>query len=198
MPPAIEESCPTSTTVEIAPGSSAGAWAIEVQDETGARRLALAGERVTVGSSPSADVVVHDPTVSARHCAFAAAGATVAIEDLGSRNGTYVGGARVREAWAQAGTAVIVGRSTLIVERADPSDANDPPGDPLPGIAGASLAMRRVADQVRRLARHSLPVLIAGESGSGKELIARAIHCEGPRRSRPFVAVNVTALPREL
>src|SRR5271156_1772550 len=58
--------------------------------------------------------------------------------------------------------------------------------------------MRRLADQVRRLAQHALPVLIAGESGTGKELIARALHAEGPRRAKPFVAINVTALPREL
>ena len=58
--------------------------------------------------------------------------------------------------------------------------------------------MRRVAAQVRRLATHSLPVLIIGESGTGKELIARALHAEGPRRGRPFVALNVTAIPREL
>src|SRR5271156_3983666 len=58
--------------------------------------------------------------------------------------------------------------------------------------------MRRLADQVRRLAQHALPVLIAGESGTGKELIARALHQEGPRREKPFVAINVTALPREL
>jgi DNA-binding NtrC family response regulator len=58
--------------------------------------------------------------------------------------------------------------------------------------------MRRLADQVRRLARHALPVLVAGESGTGKELIARAVHLEGPRKTQAFVAINVTALPREL
>jgi two-component system nitrogen regulation response regulator GlnG len=58
--------------------------------------------------------------------------------------------------------------------------------------------MRRLADQVRRLAMHALPVLVSGESGTGKELIARAIHQQGPRHGSPFVAINVTALPREL
>jgi two-component system nitrogen regulation response regulator GlnG len=58
--------------------------------------------------------------------------------------------------------------------------------------------MRRLAGQVRRLAKHSAPVLIAGETGTGKELIARSLHDEGPRHARPFVAVNVAALPREL
>ena len=136
--------------------------------------------------------------MSSRHCALSVLGDGVAIEDLGSRNGTFVGSARIREAWGRAGTAVAIGHSTLVVLVAEPREAVLQPGDPLPGIAGASIAMRRLADQVRRLARHSLPVLIAGESGTGKELIARALHQEGPRRERPFVAINVTALPREL
>jgi two-component system nitrogen regulation response regulator GlnG len=80
----------------------------------------------------------------------------------------------------------------------DAPEPTDPPGDALDSVAGASIPMRRLAAQVRRLAGHSLPVLIVGESGTGKELIARALHREGPRRSRPFVAINVTALPREL
>jgi DNA-binding NtrC family response regulator len=152
-----------------------------------------------VGTSASADLVVHDATVSARHCALTAAASAVAIVDLGSKNGTYVGSARVREAWGHAGTVVTVGRSTLVLGAADPREGDDvAPGDPLPGVAGASIAMRRLAGQVRRLARHALPVLISGESGTGKELVARALHLEGPRSARPFVAINVTALPREL
>lgn len=60
------------------------------------------------------------------------------------------------------------------------------------------MAMCRVATQVRRLAKLSAPVLIAGETGVGKELIARALHAEGNRQGKPFVALNVAALPREL
>jgi DNA-binding NtrC family response regulator len=93
---------------------------------------------------------------------------------------------------------VSIGRSTLVVLLTEAREATLQPGEPLPGVAGASIVMRRMADQVRRLARHALPVLVAGESGTGKELIARALHQEGPRRERPFVAINVTALPREL
>ena len=58
--------------------------------------------------------------------------------------------------------------------------------------------MRRVAMQVRRIANVNAPVLITGETGVGKELIARALHLEGPRSDGPFVALNVAALPREL
>jgi len=170
---------------------------VEVQDEGQARRIGLSRDKAVVGSSPEADVVVRDATVSARHCALSILGGGVAIEDLGSKNGTYVGTARVREAWGQAGTAIAVGRSTLVIVPGDDL-AETAPGPPLVGVAGTSIAMRRLADQVRRLARHALPVLIAGESGTGKELIARSLHAEGPRRARPFVALNVTAVPREL
>jgi len=171
---------------------------VEVQDERGARRFPLSREKVVVGTSPSSNVVLHDATVSSRHCALSVLGAGIAIEDLGSKNGTYVGNARVREAWGRAGTAIAVGRSMLVVMPVDGGGAAPPPGEPLPGLAGGSMVMRRLADQVRRLACHALPVLVAGESGTGKELVARAIHQEGPRKARPFVAINVTALPREL
>ena len=198
MSSTIEEPHLSSGTLEIATVPFAGGWIIEVQDEAQTRRFPLGSEALVVGTSPSADLVVHDETVSARHCALSVLGAGVAIEDLGSRNGTFVGSARVREAWARTGTAISIGRCTLVVMHADLREPPQPAGEPLPGVAGASVAMRRLADQVRRLARHALPVLVSGESGTGKELIARAIHLEGPRRSRPFVAINVTALPREL
>jgi len=198
MPANIEEPPPSSHTLEIAVIQPAGSWLVEVQDDSGARRVALTKDKLVVGSSSMADLVVRDVTVSSRHCALSVLGAGIAIEDLGSLNGTFVGSARVREAWGRAGTAVAIGHSTLVVLVAEAGETSVQPGDPLPGIAGGSIAMRRLADQVRRLARHALPVLIAGESGTGKELIARALHHEGPRRDRSFVAINVTALPREL
>jgi transcriptional regulator with AAA-type ATPase domain len=194
----IEEPLLSSATLEIAAASVAGTWIVELQDETETRRVPLGEGVLVVGTSTAADLVVRDATVSARHCALSVFGAGVAIEDLGSRNGTFVGSARIREAWAHAGTAISIGRCTLVLMAADSREPGLPPGEPLPGVAGGSVAMRRLADQVRRLARHALPVLVSGESGTGKELIARAIHLEGPRRSRPFVAINVTALPREL
>jgi DNA-binding NtrC family response regulator len=195
---AIEEPSPSSVTLEGPRAPDTATWLLEVQDECCARRIPLGSEKLVVGSGEASDVVVHDATVSARHCTVTLLGAGVTIEDLGSKNGTYVGMARVHEAWGQTGTVVTVGRSTLLIIAVDAPDPGDIPGEPLEGIAGASIPMRRLAAQVRRLAGHSLPVLVVGESGTGKELIARALHREGPRRARPFVAINVTALPREL
>jgi two-component system response regulator HydG len=65
-------------------------------------------------------------------------------------------------------------------------------------LIGRSTAMRKVYDLIERVAVSSSPVLVRGESGSGKELVARAIHEQGSRRDRPFVAVNCTAVPEAL
>jgi len=185
-------------TLELATLPRAHAWVLDVQDEGGGQRVRLGATELVIGTSRGADVVVQDDAVSGRHCGVSVLGGGVAIRDLGSRNGTFVGGARVKEAWGGAGTIVTLGRSTLVLSAADGMDADEALPLPLKSLAGASALMRRVAGQVRRLARHSAPVLVAGESGTGKELVARALHEEGPRCAGPFVALNVAALPREL
>src|SRR5690606_8678991 len=66
------------------------------------------------------------------------------------------------------------------------------------GMVGKSPAIRALIELIERIAPRAAPVLIRGESGSGKELVARALHAHGGRRERPFVAVNCTALPEAL
>lgn len=68
----------------------------------------------------------------------------------------------------------------------------------LGALVGRSAVMRRLYELIERIAQSSVSVLIRGESGSGKELVARALHFEGARRNQPFVAVNCTALPESL
>ena len=186
-----------SETVEITVGPGTCTWAVEVQDEEGVRRVPIAGAPLVFGSSKSADVFLHDRTVSKQHCEIALVGSRVGVRDLGSKNGTYVGGARVKEAWATEGTTIVVGQTTLVCVGLDEDD-EDEHAEPLPGVAGSSKAMRTIAAQVRRLAALSSPVLVAGETGVGKELVARALHTQGARAAEPFVAINVAALPREL
>ena len=186
----------SQSTVEIVREAHAYRWTLEIQDDVCARSVPLDVGPIVIGASRSADVALHDPTASARHCEVGVMGSGVVVRDLGSRNGTYVAGARVNEAWATEGTVVTIGRTTAIFRARAACDGDDDAA-PLDGVAGQSLAMRRVASRVRRLARMSAPVLVSGETGVGKELIAHALHREAPRRGR-FVAVNVAALPREL
>ena len=186
-----------SDTVEISVARRQRCWALEVQDEEEVRRVPIGETPLVFGSGGAADVRVRDRTVSARHCEVARVGTGVAIHDLGSRNGTYVGGARVKDALGTEGTTIAIGQTTLVCVAIDDDD-DDELAEPLPGVAGSSRAMRRIAAQVRRLAALTSPVLVGGETGVGKELIARALHTQGPRAAEPFVAINVAALPREL
>jgi len=66
------------------------------------------------------------------------------------------------------------------------------------GLVGSSEAMRRVLEQIRRIAPADATVLVLGESGTGKELVARALHAQSPRRERPFVSVSCAAIPEGL
>src|SRR6185437_2906274 len=66
------------------------------------------------------------------------------------------------------------------------------------GLIGESEAMREVMVKIEQMAPVSSTVLIEGESGTGKELVARALHRLSPRRARPFIAVNIGALPETL
>ncbi len=191
------DSTDTIQTDQIIVPTRTHRWAIELQDEEGSRRVPLGSSPLVVGSSRRADITIRDPTVSSRHCEVIVTPTGVVITDLGSRNGTFAGGARVEKALGVEGTAITIGRTTLVcIPAEDEPDEEDP--RPLPGLAGASTAMRRISAQVRRLARLSAPVLVCGETGAGKELVSRALHTEGPRRDAPFVAMNVAALPREL
>lgn len=78
--------------------------------------------------------------------------------------------------------------------KAEAEDATDEPGL----LLGKSPEIKKLRNQTRKLARSQAPVFISGESGSGKELVARMIHLQGPRREGPFIAVNCGAIPSEL
>ncbi len=153
------------------------------------------GDAIDVGSRVGLSVVLADRTVSARHCRVAHRGGRLEVTDLGSRNGVTFGGARVDQAAVGVGAWFELGRTVVRID-APPS----PPADtvPLPGVVGRSAPMLELAAAVRRVAALRLPVLVRGESGTGKDLVARALHLEGPRAAKPFVAINAATIAREL
>lgn len=155
------------------------------------------GHQVVVGSNNNVDVRLTDRTVSGRHAGIVHCGDGIEVVDFGSRNGVRAGGARVQRAWLFRGGTVELGRTTVFVE-APTGGRNAGPATLLPGLVGTSDAMQRLAMTVRRLAPMKLPAMIRGESGSGKELVARAMHKESRRAEGPFVAINAATISREL
>lgn len=113
-----------------------------------------------------------------------------------------VGGEPLQGAWelspeeVAAGVPLeLAGRVVVLLHLAEPGPLGAV--DAL-GMVGTSTGLQRVRRYLLQVADLDVPVLIRGETGSGKELIARALHQHGPRRERPFVSVNLGAIPREL
>jgi DNA-binding NtrC family response regulator len=145
-------------------------------------------ERLSIGSAASNDVALEDGHLSRRHCVIEPIEGRMIIRDLASTNGTHVNGVRVTHAELRPGTLLTLGISRLRVTH-DASRAAT--------ILGDSPAIERLRQQVTQLAGIPLPVLIHGETGTGKELVARALHDQSGRRGR-FEPVNCGSIPRDL
>ena len=163
-------------------------------DVTGVDRLLPADRTTTIGKDPGSDLVVDDAWVSRRHCVLEWRKAALYVRDLGSRNGTFVDDRRIDCAELSPGAVLTVGGARLVAIGA--ARASRPTA--YERLIGHDPVFRQAVDLARRAATTDCSVLILGETGTGKELIAQCIH-EGSRRSRlPFVAVNCGAIPREL
>lgn len=175
-----------------------GPWHVELASQQETRTAALKrGEQLTIGSGSGVDLRVVDRWVSARHVRLSATDVGLRVEDLGSTNGLYVGGALVREARLTAPySSFAIGRTTVCV---NPVAQEEPieKVEPIEGMIGRSVAMSNLAAEIRRYARLSAPVLIQGESGTGKELVARALH-QLSSRTGELVALNVGGLSQAL
>lgn len=162
--------------------------------------------RALVGTSPACEVRVTDREVSRRHAALERIGNNLRITDLGSTNGTWVDRVKVVEADLQGGEMVRVGATMFRVDIEEIDAADRGPGGqpPLPAeinfgrVVGASREMRRLYPLCDRLAHTNVPVVIEGETGTGKEALAESLHEMGPRAQGPFVVFDCTAVPPSL
>ena len=162
-------------------------------------RATVGSEIARVGTADGNDLVLADRTVSRFHCELSVRGDTIVIRDCGSTNGTLIDGVRVREAEIPPGTLVRIGGSAFRVELGDEPAFIEVSGRSSFGeLVGASVEMRRVYAILERIAHGDATVLVQGETGTGKDVVARSLHAASPRGKGPFVAVDCGAIPEHL
>ena len=183
--------------------------------EPGARFCLAGADVVTVGRGDSLSIerreedgaaIVHigiaDPRMSITHTRLQSVLGNWVIQDAGSKNGTWVDGRRVTSATLPDGAVVELGHSFFLYREALPAGGSEfvdarelrPPAERL---ATLSPALEAELDRLVLMARSRVPILVRGETGTGKEVIASAIHQLSGRPGR-FVAVNCGALAENL
>jgi len=159
----------------------------------------VAGTEARVGSGKTCDLVLKDPTVSRLHLSVRVEGDAIRVTDAGSRNGTLLDNIRIVDAWARPDSTLTIGATTLRLRMS--SDMVELPlsrRDRIGGLLGQSIPMRRIFALLERIAPTDTTVLVEGETGTGKELVAEALHDESPRARGPFIVFDCSAASASL
>jgi DNA-binding NtrC family response regulator len=178
------------------PGDGAGQVQLILRSAAGVEVRTLGeGEEATFGRASIATVPIPDSRVSRLHTRIRVDRGAVWVDDLGSRNGTLVGRALLRSESRRAfgGDLVRIGPLEVVVARVEEASASE--SDEPQGIVIADPSMRHVFEVARRLSLTSTTVLITGETGSGKEVVAEQIHRWSTRKQGPFVRLSCAGLP---
>jgi transcriptional regulator with GAF, ATPase, and Fis domain len=156
-------------------------------------------ERCAIGSHPSNDLVIDDATVSRFHCELAIVGGAVRVRDLGSRNRTLAGRIAISDATVDGGTTLTLGNSEIAIQvTPDVAEVASSERSAFGSLIGGSPAIREVFSQLEKIAASDATVLIEGETGTGKEGAAEAIHDASARADRPFVVLDCSAIAANL
>lgn len=150
---------------------------------------------VSVGTAAANDFVLSDPTVSRHHFSLTATSEGLYLKDLGSSNGTLIGSVRIQSGFVDDEVRVRVGRTTLKIDLSDDDICELlSPEDRFGSLIGSSSAMRRIFAALPRLSQSDSTVLLEGETGTGKGVLAAAIHEASNRATKPFVVLDCAAI----
>ena len=163
------------------------------------REFMVNSETFIIGSGRSSDLMVEDSTVSRRHCEIQLIPDGYSIRDLGSTNGTYVQGVRIKSAFLDEGTEFQLGSTRLVFcPMQEMMEYKLSPKEAFGGLLGQSVPMRRVFYTSERYAQTDSTIMIEGETGTGKEILAEEIHRHSNRRDKPFIVIDCASLAKEL
>ncbi len=165
---------------------------VEVVGETG--RVPVDMERLHIGRSPRCALVLDDPTVSKVHAEVQATPRGLRLVDLHSRNGTFIGEAAIVEVYLTGTCEFRCGAKQLRFVPEPVHEVQIEAPARFGGLVGTTPEMIQLFAKLQRYAPTSMSMVIQGETGTGKERVAQAIHDASPRRDKPFVAVNCAAV----
>lgn len=165
-------------------------------------QVTLTRERLLRGGrSATNDIVLQDDLVSGLHFSLEFAAEGIVLRDHGSTNGIFMQGVRVREALIELDDVFRVGQTSLRLVAADTVHVLLSASDHFGDLYGWSPVMRELFAELERVAAlpaSTLPVLITGDTGTGKELVARGLHERSARARGPFIVLDCTAIPPNL
>jgi transcriptional regulator with GAF, ATPase, and Fis domain len=153
----------------------------------------------TIGSSDHNDLIIKDSTISKRHCEIAVDQSGYQIRDLDSTNGTFVQGVRIASAHLAPGSEIQLGKTRIVF--CPLQDSNDIPlssKEAFGKMIGRSVPMRRIFYLAETYSPTDVTVMITGETGTGKEVLAEEIHNHSPRKDKPFIVIDCAAISKEL
>ena len=191
---------PSTDAIDVkAPRDRRGLRIVVAAGPDRGRSLSLKPFLQRLGKDPGCDLVLTDPTVSAVHLGVLYLDGRIHLRDLGSRNGSFHAGARFETLELSHFATIQIGRTELQIEATDAAALLPPsPRGVLHGLVGQCDRMRRMFTVLERVAPTDATVLIEGEPGTGKELVAAALHALSPRAARPFIVCDLASLSGNL
>ena len=170
-----------------------------VEHDEGPQEYVFDQGTITLGAMEDNDVVLRDDTVSRYHCRIYQDDNAYVVQDLSSTNGTFVNKVRIKEAYLRPGCTLTCGKTQVQFHAFDEEVRIKPAEvDHFGDIIGTTVRMREVFGILEKIAPTSTTVVIEGETGTGKEVVANAIHKRSPRRSKPFIVFDCSAVPPNL
>jgi DNA-binding NtrC family response regulator len=150
------------------------------------------GDLISIGRDSANQIVLSDGYASSRHARIERKDAGFFLRDLRSRNGTFLNGARVMEAWLSEGDRIRIGNMDLLFSCSREESQNNAL------TSSRNLLWQSQLSRLPSISETGFPVLLTGPSGTGKDVLAQALHRMSPRRAGPFVSVNCSALSESL
>ncbi len=153
---------------------------------------------LTLGANDSNDIVLTDPYVSGFHARVYMKDGRPMIEDVGSRNGVFLGDQKIQAAEATAGAQIRLGQTVMLVAEQNPEQTTTQAGRQSGQMIGKSEPIEKLRKILRRVAGSDIPVLLTGETGTGKEVAATLVAELSPRSGKPLIVINCGALTKDL